>query len=175
MRVNTRYINCSRSTSSKGTSSEGVPLVEFMFTRIPDESYRRRLGFSLCLCEVFRVLINCLVCWFCTSALEAVCFRAAVKAEVLSQDDPFGLKDATHKQLFTSFTNKPKLRGSWHVMMCMIMMNRLTRIRRRVCTPLRSPKGRLICPTNVWRTTKMTSILKSRKPEILLKELSFGC
>ena len=62
MRVNTRYINCSRSTSSKGTSSEGVPLVEFMFTRIPDESYRRRLGFSLCLCEVFRVLINCLVC-----------------------------------------------------------------------------------------------------------------
>ena len=43
-----------------------VPLVEFMhlvFTRMPGESYRRRLGWSLlCLCDVFRALINFLVC-----------------------------------------------------------------------------------------------------------------
>ena len=41
-------------------------LVEFMylvFTRVPDESYRWRLGsLLLCLSEVFRVLINSLAC-----------------------------------------------------------------------------------------------------------------
>ena len=46
---------------------EGVPLVEFMylvFTRMPGESYRRRLwSLLLCLCDVFRALINSLVCW----------------------------------------------------------------------------------------------------------------
>ena len=45
---------------------EDVPLVEFMylvFTRMPGESYRRRLGsLFLCLCDVFRALINSLVC-----------------------------------------------------------------------------------------------------------------
>ena len=47
---------------------EDVPLVEFMylvFTRIPGESYRWWLGSLLLhLCDVFRVLINSLVCWF---------------------------------------------------------------------------------------------------------------
>ena len=41
-------------------------LVEFMypvFIRVPGESYRWRLGsLLLCLCDVFRVLINSLVC-----------------------------------------------------------------------------------------------------------------
>ena len=44
---------------------EDVTLVEFMylvFTRIPVESYRRRLGSLLGLCDVFRALINSLVC-----------------------------------------------------------------------------------------------------------------
>ena len=45
---------------------EDVPLVEFMylvFTRMPGESYRRRLrSLLLCLCYVFRALINSLVC-----------------------------------------------------------------------------------------------------------------
>ena len=69
--VNTRYINSTRGTSSdtqilRGT--EDVPLVEFMylvFTRMTiNESYgRRRLGSSLlCLCDVFRALINSLAC-----------------------------------------------------------------------------------------------------------------
>ena len=44
---------------------EDVPLVEFMylvFTRMPGESYRRRLGsLLLYLCCVFRALINSLV------------------------------------------------------------------------------------------------------------------
>ena len=49
---------------------EDVPLVEYLlFTRMPGESYRRRLGSLLmCLCDVFRALINSLVCWFCTGA-----------------------------------------------------------------------------------------------------------
>ena len=43
-----------------------VPLVEFIyhvFTRMPGESYRWRLrSLLLCLCDVFRALINSLVC-----------------------------------------------------------------------------------------------------------------
>ena len=48
-----------------------VPLMEFtylIFTRTIGESYRRRPATQffrlLCLCDVFRVLINPLVCWF---------------------------------------------------------------------------------------------------------------
>ena len=56
-----------------------VPLVEFLylvFKRMPDESYRRQLGsLLLCLCDVFRALINSLVCWFRTSALGFVLFH----------------------------------------------------------------------------------------------------
>ena len=43
---------------------EDVPLVEFMylvFTRMPSESYRRRLRSLLYLCDIFRALINSLV------------------------------------------------------------------------------------------------------------------
>ena len=47
---------------------QAVPLVEFMYlvsTRMPGESYHRQLGsLLLCLCDVFRALINPLVCWF---------------------------------------------------------------------------------------------------------------
>ena len=38
------------------SSEEDVPLVEVMylvFTRVPGESYRKRLGSLLCLCDVF--------------------------------------------------------------------------------------------------------------------------
>ena len=56
-----------------------VPLMEFMylvFTRMPGESYCRRLrSLLLCLCDVFRTLINSLICWFCTSALGLVLFQ----------------------------------------------------------------------------------------------------
>ena len=56
-----------------------VRLVEFMhlvFTRMPGESYCRRLrSLLLCLCDVFRTLINSLICWFCTSALGLVLFQ----------------------------------------------------------------------------------------------------
>ena len=48
----------------------------FVFTRMPGESYRRRLGsLLLCLCDVFRALITSLVCSFCTSALGLVLFQ----------------------------------------------------------------------------------------------------
>ena len=40
---------------------------------MPGESYRTRLrSLLLCLCDVFRALINSLVCWFCTSALRGL-------------------------------------------------------------------------------------------------------
>ena len=51
------------------TKTEAVPLMGFMylvFTRIPGESYRRRLRpLLLYLCYVFRALINSLVCRLC--------------------------------------------------------------------------------------------------------------
>ena len=49
-------------------SFENAPPVEFMylaFTRMPNESYGRRIrSLFLCLCDVFRTLINSLVCLF---------------------------------------------------------------------------------------------------------------
>ena len=42
-------------------NTENVLLMEFMylvFTRMPGERYRRRLRTLLCLCDVFRALIN---------------------------------------------------------------------------------------------------------------------
>ena len=85
-RVNTRYINSIFEgvyvivfTHMPGeTYTEDVPLVAFVYlvcTRMPGESYRRLLGSLLCLCDVFRALINSLVCWFCTSALGLVLFQ----------------------------------------------------------------------------------------------------
>ena len=48
----------------------------FVFTRMPGESYRRRLrSLLLYLCDVFRAVINSLVCWFCSSALGHVLFQ----------------------------------------------------------------------------------------------------
>ena len=48
------------------TDLEDVPLVQFMyliFTRMPGESYRRRLrSLLLCWCYVFRALITPLAC-----------------------------------------------------------------------------------------------------------------
>ena len=47
-----------------------------VFTRMPGESFRRRLrSLLLYLCDVFRALINSLVCWFWTSALGLVLFQ----------------------------------------------------------------------------------------------------
>ena len=53
---------------------EDVPLVEFMylvFTRMQGESYRRQLrSLLLCLCDVFRALINSLVSWCSNNILK---------------------------------------------------------------------------------------------------------
>ena len=58
---------------------EDVPLVELIhlvFTRMPGESCRRRLSsLLLCLCDVFRALMNSLVSRFFTSALRLVLFQ----------------------------------------------------------------------------------------------------
>ena len=59
MRVNARYINFTRGASSS-----------CIYT------HARWLGSLLsCMCDVFRVLINSLVCWFCTSTLGLVLFK----------------------------------------------------------------------------------------------------
>ena len=50
-----------------GNLFEDVPLLEFMyfvFTRMPGESYRRRLGLCCCTWYIFRAMINSLVWWF---------------------------------------------------------------------------------------------------------------
>ena len=53
-------------TRLRGENYRRVPLVEFMylvFTRMPGKNYRRRLrSLLLCLCDVFRALINSLAC-----------------------------------------------------------------------------------------------------------------
>ena len=47
-----------------------------VLTRMPGESYRRRLrSLLLYLCYVFLALIDSLVCGFCTSALCLVLFQ----------------------------------------------------------------------------------------------------
>ena len=59
-----------------------------VFTRVPGESYRRRLrSLLLYLCYVFRTLINSLVCWFCTSALGLVLFQICfpIRANFLTE------------------------------------------------------------------------------------------
>ena len=46
-----------------------------VFTRMPGESYRRRLmSLFLYLCYVFRALINSLVCWLCKARWTSFCF-----------------------------------------------------------------------------------------------------
>ena len=42
-----------------------------VFTRMPGESYRRRLrSLLLYICDVFRALINSLVCWKCLEVID---------------------------------------------------------------------------------------------------------
>ena len=68
-------------TRMPGESYPNLPLVEFMylvFTRMLGESYPRRLrSVLLCLCDVFRALINSLVCCFLTEKLEIHLTRLA--------------------------------------------------------------------------------------------------
>ena len=55
-----------RTLSDQNGEDEDVPLVEFMylaFTRMAGERYRGRLrSLLLCLCDVFRALINLILC-----------------------------------------------------------------------------------------------------------------
>ena len=47
-----------------------------VFTRMPGESYRMRLRSLLfCLCDVFRALINSLVCWFFNRTSLNMCIK----------------------------------------------------------------------------------------------------
>ena len=68
--------------SEEKKKMEDVPLVEFMylvFTHTPGESYRRRhRSLLLCLCDVFRALINSLVCWFWRKRRAEAGYRTSV-------------------------------------------------------------------------------------------------
>ena len=51
---------------------------------MPGENYRRRLrSLLLYSCDVFRALINSLVCWLCTGALGQVQFQTVIYTPVL--------------------------------------------------------------------------------------------
>ena len=75
---------------------EDVPLVEFMylvFTCMPGGSCHRWLrSLLLCLCDVFQVLINSLVCWVYMSTLGLILFQivyTSVKGSTDSVIDSF--------------------------------------------------------------------------------------
>ena len=85
MRVNTRYINSTRGTSSiwlnlLNFQLVDIPLVELIHLVLHEYQVRVTVGDSdmsllLYLCYVFGALINSLVRWFCTSALGLVLFQ----------------------------------------------------------------------------------------------------
>ena len=51
----------------------------FVFTCMPGEWYHRRLrSLLLYLCYVLQVLINSLMCWFCTSILGLILFQVCM-------------------------------------------------------------------------------------------------
>ena len=71
----------------------------FVFTRMPGESYRRRLrSLLLYFYYVFRTLINSLVCWFCSFSVEHVSVVENNSCNRLIEDTslfiwyPFGIK-----------------------------------------------------------------------------------
>ena len=71
-----------------------VPLVEFMylvFTHMPGESYCRQLRYLLCLCYVFQVLINSLVCWFIS--------RGPVADACSNWGHPWGARERSRESL----------------------------------------------------------------------------
>ena len=62
-----------------------VEVLYLVFTRMPGETYRNRFrSLLLCLCDVFRTLINSLVCWFCLGALGLVLFQIVIKNKLIA-------------------------------------------------------------------------------------------
>ena len=60
----------------KHISKDLMEFMYFVLTHIPGESYHRWLrSLMMCLCDVFWVLINSRVCWFCTSTLGHILFH----------------------------------------------------------------------------------------------------
>ena len=61
-----------------------VTLTRIVFTRMPGESYRRRLeSLLLCLCDVFPAVTNSLECWFCTGTLGLNLFQIVARLVLL--------------------------------------------------------------------------------------------
>ena len=86
-----------------------VPLVEFVhlvFTRMPGESYRRRL--RLYLCCIFRELINSLVCWFCEGAKSE---DSVHKPQLLKRKERQTRESNRHLLTTVFFKNTKEIRG----------------------------------------------------------------
>ena len=88
---------------------EDVPLAEFMyfvFTRMPGESYRRRLGsLFLCLCGVFWTLINSL-CWLFL-CFERIFITCPLDLFILSQTHHPLARVLDHYLAFRSSVSTP--------------------------------------------------------------------
>ena len=94
MYVNARYLN----------STKPEEFMYLVFIRMPGESYCRRLGsLLLYLCYVYWVLINFLVCWFCTSVL-GLCFRFVPSI--------FGLVEVTRQSQDANFDHAQPMTGA---------------------------------------------------------------
>ena len=80
-----------------------------VFTRKPGESYRRRLrSLLLHLCDVFRALINSLVCWKCLEVIDLKESREGFSSErkhkhqtQISQEWPCRKHDCTCRGILT--------------------------------------------------------------------------
>ena len=68
-----------------------------VFTRMPGESYSRRLmSLLLYLCYVFRALINSLVCW----SFSSTCFDACTKNRNTYNKRAYGRKELSSRLLW---------------------------------------------------------------------------
>ena len=100
-----------------------IPLGKFMylvFTRMPRESCRRRLGSQwLCLCDVFwELIIKSFLCWFCTGALGLILFQILIgQSRDLISDGiwPARSADDTLPSLWINWRPRPFCRGVYDI------------------------------------------------------------
>ena len=93
-------------------------LMEFMyfvFTRMPGESYRRRLGsLLLYLCDVLRAVINSLVCWLCFTLITFAVVWALGSTQPLVHGTFWGVRNFRHSIETTLRQHSaPQLRSVW--------------------------------------------------------------
>ena len=92
-----------------------MEFVFLVFTGLPGESYRRQLmSLLLCLCEVFQVLINSLVCWFCAGALGLVLFQIETVAHTFVHEfSSLSFRSITGEKVMQQSIVGMRLGGLW--------------------------------------------------------------